>query len=273
MKIEGSVVLITGASSGIGKATALAFDRAGASVTMAARRKDKLREIAAVMARPLVVPTDLTDLDQARAMVDDTVKHFGKIDVLINNAATIIVSPADKVDPGDMLRAFRANLLGPMAAANRAAEYMRKQGGGHIINVGSPGFMIGIPYYLPYVCSKAAMTAWTRTIQAEWHGTGIVVSEYFPGYIKTDSPAESARGPVVQDAVIDPNANPVSRFFTRPKYPDMVARHLMRLVERPRPLAASGFMVKVGAFLSNIATIRLSIARNMAKAVRKRLGY
>jgi len=221
----------------------------------------------------LVVPTDLTDVSQARAMVDRTVEHFGRIDVLINNAATIIVSPAAEVDPDDLVRSFRANLVGPVAAANRAAEQMRRQGYGHIINVGSPGFMIGIPYYLPYVCSKAAMTAWTRTIQAEWHGSGIVVSEYFPGYIKTDSPAESAMGPVAQDTVVDPDANPVSRFFTRPKSPDDVARHLMRLVERPRPLAASGFMVKVGSFLSNIPGIRLSIARSMARAARKRLDF
>ena len=66
---------------------------------------------------------------------------------------------------------------------------MLKQGYGHIINVGSPGFIIGVPLYLPYVCSKAAMCGWTRTIQAEWSGTPVRVSEYFPGYIKTDSPA------------------------------------------------------------------------------------
>ncbi|MBN1531830.1 MAG: SDR family NAD(P)-dependent oxidoreductase [Spirochaetes bacterium] len=199
--------------------------------------------------------------------------RYGRIDVLVNNAATIIVTPAEEADPEDLLRSFRANLVGPVAAANRAAVQMRRQGYGHIINVGSPGFMIGIPYYLPYVCSKAAMTAWTRTIQAEWHGSGVVVSEYFPGYIKTDSPAESSRGPVAQDLIVDPEANPVSRFFTRPKSPEAVARQLVRLVERPRTLAASGFMVKMGAFLSNIPGVRLSIARNMARAVRKRLDF
>ncbi len=273
MKVKDSVVLITGASSGIGRAAAFAFDRAGAFVAMAARRKERLEENAAMMSRPLVVPADMSDTGQAAAMVDAVIAGFGRIDVLINNAATIIVSPAEEVDPEDLVRSFRANLVGPVTAANRAAAHMRKQRGGHIINVGSPGFMIGVPYYLPYVCSKAAMTAWTRTLQAEWHGTGIYVSEYFPGYIKTDSPAESSRGPVAQDIVVDPDANPVSRFFTRPRTPEDVARQLVRLVEKPRPLVCSGFMVKVGTFLSNIPGIRLSIASGMARAARKRLDF
>jgi NAD(P)-dependent dehydrogenase (short-subunit alcohol dehydrogenase family) len=272
MKVWGSVVLITGASSGIGRAAAFAFDRAGARVAMAARRRERLEDNAAKMHNPLVVPADLSDTEQARSMVERVIGHYGRIDVLINNAATIIVSPAAEVRTEDLVRSFMANLAGPVAAANRAAEQMRLQGGGHIINVGSPGFMIGIPYYLPYVCSKAAMSAWTRTIQAEWHRTGIEVSEYFPGYIDTGSPAESADGPVAQDLVIDPDQNPVARFFTRPKTPESVALQLVRLVERPRSLVCSGFMVGVGSFLSNIPAVRLSIARNMAEAVRKRLS-
>lgn len=272
MDIQGAVVLITGASSGIGKTAALAFDRAGAKVAMAARRKDNLEANAALMTDALVLPTDMADEGQAIAMVDKTVNHFGRIDVLINNAAAIIVARANEVRSEELLRSFRTNVVGPITATNRAVEYMRKQGYGHIINVGSPGFMIGVPLYTPYVCSKAALCGWTRTIQAEWADTEIRVSEYFPGYIKTDSPAESGYGPVEQDTIIDPDQNFITRFFTRPKTPDDVAKQLIGLVRKPKTLVYSSVLTGFGSWVANIPGKRLSIARNMAAAARKRLG-
>lgn len=272
MNIEGAVILITGASSGIGRTAALAFDRAGAKVAMAARRRENLEENASRMKNALVLPTDMSDERQAAAMVEKTVKHFGRIDVLINNAAAIIVSRADEVTSADLLRSFRTNVVGPVAATNCAVGYMRGQGYGHIINVGSPGFMIGVPLYTPYVCSKAAMCGWTRTIQAEWADTEIRVSEYFPGYIRTDSPAESGYGPVEQDTIIDPDQNFITRFFTRPGTPDDVARQLIRLVRKPKPLVYSSALTGFGSWVANIPGRRLSIARNMAVAARKRLG-
>lgn len=272
MKIEGAVILITGASSGIGRIAALAFDRAGAKVAMAARRRENLKENAARMKNALVIPADLSDEKQAIAMVEKTVKHFGKIDVLINNAAAIIVSRASEVKSDDMIRSFKTNVIGPMAATNRAVGYMRKQGYGHIINVGSPGFMLGIPLYMPYVCSKAAMSGWTRTIQAEWAGTEINVSEYFPGYIKTDSPAESGFGPVAQDTIIDPDQNFITKFFTRPKTPEDVARQLIGLIEKPKLLVYSSGLTSFGSWIANMPKRRLAIASGIARAARKRLG-
>lgn len=272
MKVQGAVVLITGASSGIGRTLSLAFDRAGARVAMAARRRARLEENAAAMDDALVLAVDLADPAQARAMVDDTVKKYGRIDVLINNAARIMVSRADEVTPEMLERSFAANVIGPVVATNRALGYMRSQGYGHIINVSSPGFMIGIPLYVPYVCSKAAMTGWTRSIQAEWAGSGIMVSEYFPGYIKTDSPAESAYGAVDQDALMDQHRNAVTRFLTRPKSTEDVARQILRLVEKPRPLVCSGFLVRLGTFLSNFDGQRRSLAGAMAVSIRARLG-
>ena len=272
MNVEGAVVLITGASSGIGKAVALAFDRAGARVAMAARRRENLEENATRMKNPLIIPTDLSDERQAEEMVDRTVGHFGRIDVLINNAAAIVVSRADEVATDDLIRSFKTNLIGPLRATNRAVGFMRKQGRGHIINIGSPGFMLGIPLYTPYVCSKAALCGWTRTIQAEWAGTGIQVSEYFPGYIKTDSPAESGYGPVSQDAIIDPDQNALTRFFTRPRTPGDVARQLIGLVKRPRLLVYSSPLIALGAWVANLPGRRLKIAMGIAAAGRKRLG-
>ncbi len=272
MDIEGAVVCITGASSGIGRAAALAFDRAGARVAMVARRRKLLEENAARMKDPLVLAMDIAKEDNAAAMVDRTVKRFGRIDVLINNAAAIIVSRADETTPADLLRSYRTNLIAPLVAVNRALPHMRRQGYGHVINVGSPGFLIGIPLFTSYVCSKAAMSGWTRTIQAEWAGTEIRVSEYFPGYIRTDSPAESSRGPVPQDTIIDPDQNAITRFFTRPRTPEHVARQLLRLVEKPRPLVYSSFLTSLGAWIANIPGRRMAIAAGIARAGRARLG-
>jgi NAD(P)-dependent dehydrogenase (short-subunit alcohol dehydrogenase family) len=269
--LKEKVVLITGASSGIGAATAEAFASAGAKVALAARRKDRLVAIASRLNEALVLETDLGDPEQAVRMVDQTVKHFGRIDILINNAATIIVAPAETVSTQDLEKAFRTNLLSPVAATQAALRFMEQQGRGHIINIGSPGFMMGIPFYSPYVCSKAAFSAWTRTIQAEWSGKGIMISEYFPGYIRTNSRPESRIGDVDQDFLMSKKQNFMTRKFAQPKTADHVARQLIRLAIRPRTIAYSGFGVYAGTFISNIASFRLSIARQMAETAAMKL--
>ncbi|MEI6123582.1 MAG: SDR family oxidoreductase [Bacteroidota bacterium] len=270
MNLSGKVVLITGASSGIGSAAALAFDAAGCSVAMAARRKEKLESLATKMHNSLILQVDLSDIAQATNMIDAVVAHFGSIDILINNAASIIVSPAETVSTQDLLQAFTVNMAAPAAATQQAIKHMKQNGGGHIINIGSPGFMMGIPFYAPYVCSKAAFSAWTRTIQAEWACTEIKVSEYFPGYIKTDSPPVSRIGAIEQDFLMDEKPNLLMRTFSASKTPQHVARHLIKLAIRPQTLMYSAFSVKMGAFISNLPGFRLSLARNMAQNARNK---
>jgi NAD(P)-dependent dehydrogenase (short-subunit alcohol dehydrogenase family) len=271
MNLTNKVVLLTGASGGIGEATALAFDKEGCRVAIASRNTEKLGALARLMHNPLVIPADLSDLEQARKMVDTAVEYFGRIDILINNAASIIVSPAETVSSEDLLQAFTVNMVSPAAATQRAVMYMKQSGGGHIINVGSPGFMLGIPFYAPYVCSKAAFSAWTRTIQAEWAGTEIKVSEYFPGYIKTDSRPYSRIGIVEQDFLMTENPGFLARTFTAPKTAEFVAHHLVKLAQHPRTLMYSDFSVKIGALISNIPGFRLSLSHGMAKTARKKL--
>ncbi|NQV01482.1 MAG: SDR family NAD(P)-dependent oxidoreductase [Bacteroidia bacterium] len=115
-EIIGKVVLITGASCGIGAAASLAFNKAGALVAMAARRQERLEILASGMDHPLILQIDVSDEAQARQMVRDTTNHFGRIDVLVNNAASMIVTPAESVTSEDLLSAFHTNLLGPVAA-------------------------------------------------------------------------------------------------------------------------------------------------------------
>jgi short-subunit dehydrogenase len=270
LSLAQKVILITGASSGIGAATALALDEAGAKVALAARRKEKLDDLAVLMHDPLVIAMDLCDETSAREMVRMVVEHFGRIDVLINNAASIIVTKSDAVKTADMLSTFSTNLIAPVAATLEAVCFMRKQGGGHIINIGSPGFMMGIPFYAPYVCSKAAFSAWTRTIQAEWAGTEIIVSEYFPGYIKTGSRPDSRLGSIDQDFLMAEQQNFLAKLFTKPKSPENVARRLIKLILKPKTLVYSDISVKIGAFISNIPGFRLNLACQLAKNAREK---
>lgn len=271
MKLKGKVVLITGASSGIGTAAAKAFNREGCHVVLVSRRKEILTTLASEINSSLVLPVDLSDESQAVAMIDKTIDHFGRLDILINNAASIIVVPAEQAGSGDLIKAFKTNLCGPVAATQRAIQSMKSKGGIHIINVGSPGFMMGIPFYAPYVCSKAAFSAWTRTIQAEWRGTNIIVSEYFPGYILTNSKPESRIGDIDQDFLMGEKQNFISRHFTKPQSPEEVANHLVKLAIKPKPLMCSSFSVRLGTFISNFPAFRLSIASQMARTGRSRL--
>lgn len=273
-ELRNKVVVITGASGGIGRAAVHAFNKAGAKIVLVSRRREVLSEIASGLDDALVVQADLSSAEDVLQVIERTVSHFGRIDILVNNAASIIVSPSGSVSADDLVKAFRTNLVGPVIATQQAIQYMRAQGGGHIINIGSPGFMMGIPYYAPYVCSKAAFSAWTRTIQAEWKGSNIRISEYFPGYIKTDSKPESRIGEIEQDLLMNSNPSFFARLFTSPGSPEKVAGQLVRLAMKPRTLVYSDFSTWIGAYLSNISWFRLAIATRMAKTARnkKNLG-
>jgi len=270
MQLKNKVILITGATGGIGKAAARAFDKEGCHVVIASRRKEILNTLASEIKSVLVLPVDLTEETQTIEMIDKTINYFGQLDILINNAASIIVVPSEQVDSDDLLKAFKTNLCGAVAATQRAIHHMKNNGGLHIINVGSPGFMMGIPFYLPYVCSKAAFSTWTRTIQAEWENTDIRVSEYFPGYIMTNSRPESRIGEVDQDFLMNKKQNFISRHFTKPQTPEEVAKQLVKLALKPRPLMCSSFSVRLGTFISNFPAFRLSIASQMAKTARSK---
>jgi NAD(P)-dependent dehydrogenase (short-subunit alcohol dehydrogenase family) len=272
MEVKGTVVLITGASSGIGAAAALAFDRAGARVAVAARRAERLEKLVERMADALAVPTDLTDPAATAAMVDSTVRRFGGIDVLINNAAIIAMAPGDRTRPDDVRRCLETNFIGPMVATNQAVKHMRRRGGGHIINIGSPAAVLGVPFLGPYTASKAAMSGWTRSLQAEWEGTGIVVSEYLPGNVATGAQAESELGVIGGDVFEDPNQHPLTRALARPQRAEKIAADLVDLVRRPRPVMYSSPGVRLGLWLTIFSPLRRALGTKMATAVRRRLG-
>ena len=270
LDLKDKVVLITGASSGIGAATALEFNKEGAKLAIAARRKDKLEAIAAKLNDPLILNVDITIEEQLRLMITETIRHYGRIDILINNAASIIVSPAKPVSADDLLKAYKTNLLAPVLATQLVIESMKKNGGGQIINIGSPGFMMGVPFYAPYAITKAALSGWTRTIQAELSESGIFVSEFFPGYVKIESRPESRIGEVEQDFLMAEKQNFLVKYFTKPDTPEKIARQLVQLAKKPKILVCSGFSTRLGTYLSNIPGFRLSVAKKLAENARRK---
>jgi NAD(P)-dependent dehydrogenase (short-subunit alcohol dehydrogenase family) len=157
--------------------------------------------------------------------------------------------------------------LGPLATIREALLVMRHAKGGVIINIGSPGFMIGIPYYLPYVTSKAAFSALTRTLQAEINEKNIHICEFFPAYVKTPNKPESRVGEVSQDLIMAEQSNA----FTRPQEPETIGRQLVRLALRPKTLTYSSFSAHMGVYFSQISSFRLKLARGMAFNARNKI--
>jgi NAD(P)-dependent dehydrogenase (short-subunit alcohol dehydrogenase family) len=276
MDVNEAVVLVTGASSGIGRATALALGRAGARVAMAARRRERLEENAAQMREALVLPTDLADEEQAKAMVDRTIEHFGRLDVLINNAGVSVLSRADALQPEAVRQMLAVNFIGPLVATQRAVEHMRLRHRGHIINVGSPAAFLGVPLFASYAASKAALHGWTRSLQAEWAGTEIFVTEYQPGLIATEmhetSVAASDLGVDVGgiDVFEDESQSALLRRLNAALPPEKVAQDLLDCIRYPRAAMYSSPSARLGSVVALIPRLRLAITSGMARAFRKR---
>lgn len=183
------IVLITGASTGIGRATAIAFRNEGARVALAARSADALEELASSLGGrewALSVPTDVSDPTQCQHLIAATVAHFGGIDVLINNAGMVVSGKFESLQPGDMRRQFDVNFFGAVDCTQAALPYL-KQRRGVVVNISSVAGLLGTPTASAYSASKAAMNAWSRALWAELRpeGVGVVtVCPYFTSGVK-----------------------------------------------------------------------------------------
>ncbi len=178
------VVLITGASTGIGRATAIAFRQAGARVALAARSAQVLAQLAEDLGGPawaLAIPTDVRDPAQCQAFVEQAAAHFGRVDVLVNNAGMVVSGLFEHLQPGDAETQFQVNFFGALYCTRAALPYLR-QSQGVLVNVSSVAGLIGTPTTSVYGASKAAMNAWARALWVELrpYGVGVVtVCPYF----------------------------------------------------------------------------------------------
>jgi short-subunit dehydrogenase len=185
-------VLITGASSGIGAAAARAFAGAGASLVLAARSEAALQELAAELpGHPLVIPTDISQADQARAMVERSIAERGQLDILINNAGIGLTGMVATLGPADLQRILAVDVFGPLYAIQAAVPHMRQRQRGQIINVSSVLGVQPLPGVGGYAAAKAALESLSSALRMELMHSGIAVTVVRPG--RTETPFAARR--------------------------------------------------------------------------------
>ncbi len=200
MDIANKVVLITGASGGIGLATAQLLAQKGAKLALAARSADTLKQIVSELPDAIALPTDMRHEDEVRRMVEQTHQHFGRIDVLINNAGQGLHVPVASVDIEQFRSVLELNIVSVIVAMQAVVPIMRIQGGGVIINISSGTAKIPIELLKqatvgPYASTKYALNALSLTARYELADANIRVGLVYPGMTATDFHTNLANGP------------------------------------------------------------------------------
>ena len=188
--LTGRVAIVTGGTRGIGLAIAEGFAAAGAAVAVASRKPDACAEVAAALsasgADAIGVPTHLGDLDAGKALVDTTVGRFGRLDILVNNAATALRQPVGEFTPDAWSKVYDVNLRGPVFLAQEAVPHLEASPSASIVNVISAGaFLFSVPTAM-YSGAKAALMSLTRSMAGAYAGRGIRVNALAPGSVDTD---------------------------------------------------------------------------------------
>jgi uncharacterized protein len=226
--VENKVVIITGATSGIGLATARAFTAAGAHVVPASRHSTP--------------PCDVTKTDDVRQLVDRTVAKFGRIDILINNAGAGLRATLVDVKLADARQVMELNLFGVLRCLKAVLPVMQRQGSGQIVNISSVIGVVATPRNSIYCASKFALRALSDALRMELHGTGIDVISVLPGY--TDTP--------FFDQMIRYDGSPRLSPF-RGQSPDKVAGSILRACRQRKREIALTFPGIVGCWLQRFA--------------------
>jgi len=183
MQIDNKVVVITGASEGIGAACARAFARRGALLSLTARSQQRLDEVGGKDA--LVTPGDLRDERTRAAIVKRTLDRYGRIDILINNAGVGLYQPAHSADLASVRAMFDLNIFAPLDLIQKVVPHMKKAGSGAIVNVGSIGGKVTLPWFTLYSATKYALGSITDGLRMELRREGIHAMTVCPGYVKT----------------------------------------------------------------------------------------
>jgi len=191
MRFKGEVAIVTGSSTGIGEAIALAFGQAAGNVVLAARSLEKLRShahrINASGGTALALKTDISRLSDVEEMVKKTIQEFGRIDILVNNAAytEISLKPFHETKPQDWDGEINTTLRGTLNCCWAVLPQMMKQNYGRIINITTAGVKTGAQYLSLYGASKAAVAQFTKSLAMEMVPFGILVNAVAPGMVRT----------------------------------------------------------------------------------------
>jgi NAD(P)-dependent dehydrogenase (short-subunit alcohol dehydrogenase family) len=205
--LAGQVALISGAARGLGRAIALAFAHAGADVALGLRDLNTgtalAREIEALGRKALPLQMDVTDLTQISRAIQDTAAHFGRLDVLVNNAGGGTSGLALVVNEQDFDQTLAINLKGTFFASQEAAKLMIRQNSGRIINMSSQAGFAALPTESVYCASKAAVSHLTKCLAVEWGKHNITVNAVAPTFISTPGTEEALADPAFRADVIE----------------------------------------------------------------------
>src|ERR1700733_11124999 len=201
--LSGKVIAVTGASSGIGEATALACARAGAAVALAARRGERIealaQRIAAEGGRAIAVPTDVGEETQARAFIERAHSELGRLDVLVNNAGVMLLGPIENAPTEEWRRMIHANVFGVLYCTHAALPLMAAQGAGHIVNVSSVAGRLARQGSGVYNLTKFGVGAFSESLRQECVRIGVRVTLIEPGAVATELVDQNR--PEVQQAI------------------------------------------------------------------------
>ena len=184
-RLDGRVICITGASRGLGKALAKAFDAEGARLVLGARTTPELDEVAANCQDAIAVQTDVRDPREVQALIDAAVGEYGQLDVMINNAGLAVYGPAGSYTPDDIDRIIDTNVKGGIHGSQCAYLVMKTQRSGRIFNISSTAGKMHLPNESVYNASKWAVTGFTGTLAMEARAYNVQVSNICPGGIAT----------------------------------------------------------------------------------------
>jgi len=229
---DSPVIVITGASSGIGAATARLFGRQGYRVVLAARRVEHLEaladEIRADGGEALPVATDVTQLQQIQNLVDSSIGHYGQIDVLFNNAGLARSKPLEALEPETEIELqLRVNISGVIQTTRAVLPHMLERRRGHIINMSSIEGLMGTPNFSVYSASKFSLRGFSEALRREVRKDGIHISIVYSGAVTTEFAQRSGiTSKTVESGIKTPKALRLTA--------EEVAHRVLRLVDHPR---------------------------------------
>ncbi len=228
MDIKGKVAIVTGASSGIGLATAKLLSSKGAKIALVARSKDKLEKLAKELPEAIALTADISKVEEAKNMIKQTYEHFGRIDILVNNAGRGYDVPVEKTDIEIFHYLFDLDVVGPLVAMKEATPIMRRQGGGTIVNVSSGTALMYLPDNGPYSALKRALAQISLTARIELEKDKIVVSVVYPYITLTDFEKNTIKDASLQVQQETPEAQEA---FSKADPPEYTAQRIVEGIE------------------------------------------
>jgi NADP-dependent 3-hydroxy acid dehydrogenase YdfG len=240
--LSGKVAAITGASSGIGEATAAMLAEAGAAVSLAARRTDRIADLAKKIegagGRALPIAADLGNEEQANAFIYQTKEQLGRLDILVNNAGQMLLGPVIGADTSEWRRMIDVNLLGLIYCTHAALPLMGEQGSGHIVNISSVAGRFASLGAAVYNLTKFGVNAFSEALRQEVAPANVKVTVIEPGFVATELQGHNTH-PMVIEAIEN-----MRKEVGKPLEADDIARSILYAVGEPDHVAVNEVLVR-----------------------------